>query len=123
MDGGGGHESPLSVQGREGRGESIVPAHLNGLQQVLVAVLLHCSGGWEAGAESRAAAWGGQARWANAFALWRALQAPGNSSRRKGLHPYPLPFSPFLKERLYLQRAVKVRFLETNLCVSEPCLN
>lgn len=107
MDGRGGDESLLSVQGRgrEG-GDQYVPAHLNRLQQVLVTVLLHCSGGWAGGSgQPRAAARGGRAWWANAFALWRALQAPGNSSRRKGLHPHPLPFSPFLKERLDLQKA------------------
>lgn len=45
----------------KGGGNQYVPAHLNRLQQVLLTVLLHCSGGWEGGSrEPRAAAWGGR---------------------------------------------------------------
>lgn len=82
MDGRG-DESLLSVQGRgrEG-GDQYVPAHLNRLQQVLVTVLLHCSGGWAGGS--------GQPRAAARGAGGRGGQMPlhfGGLCKLRGIHP------------------------------------
>lgn len=69
-------------------------------------MLLHCSGALaeEGGGESELLL---PARWANAFALWRVLQAPGKIKNEGAASPLPnsFPHFFFLKERMYLQKA------------------
>lgn len=109
MDGRG-DESLLSVQGRgrEG-GDQYVPAHLNRLQQVLVTVLLHCSGGWAGGSgQPRAAARGRAGAVGKCLCILEGFASSGEfiQEERPASAPPPVfPFSPFLKERLDLQKA------------------
>lgn len=64
----------------EGRGKNqYVPVHINRLQQVLVNVcccIVPAPGLGKAGRDRAASL--GRGGQINAFALWRALQAPGN---------------------------------------------
>ena len=104
MDGKGGDESLLSVEGRGRDGGKINRSPC---------ILIGSSRCWEmyVTALFRRPAWGWRGRgwatspghwWANAFALWRASQAPGEIKGGTSYHRL-LPFYPFLKEREYLQ--------------------